>query len=59
MRVKVGNTWHSAAPGAPIAVELTAKDRENIAAMHPDATRYAIFDEPTLDRDRMNAWMDA
>ncbi len=59
MRVKIGDTWHSAAPGAPIAVELTSKDRENIAAMDPLATRYAVFDEPAPDRERMHAWMDA
>jgi hypothetical protein len=57
MRVKIGDTWHSAAPGAPIAVELTPKDRENIAAMRPDATRYGIFDESAADSDRMRSWL--
>jgi hypothetical protein len=60
MRVKVGDTWHEATPDAPIAVELTAKDRENIAAMLPDATRYGVFTGPLGDaagNERRRAWL--
>lgn len=45
MRVKVGNEWFEAKPGQPIAVELTDKDKSNIADMSPHATRYGIIDE--------------
>lgn len=34
----------ASAMGGAIAVVLTAKDRENIANMHPDATCYIQFE---------------
>lgn len=45
MRVKVGNQWFEPKPGQPIAVELTDKDKSNIAAMSPHASRYGIIDD--------------
>lgn len=42
MRVKVGSTWYDCTV-EPVAVELTAEDRKNIANMAPDATRYAVL----------------
>lgn len=60
MRVKVGSTWYEASPGQPIAVELTGRDRDNIAAMAPDATRYAVFDKADseqLSPPQMRAWL--
>jgi hypothetical protein len=59
MRVKVGDEWHQATPETPIMVELTHPDRLNIAAMHPSATRYAVFDDRSgLTREAKLAWMD-
>lgn len=70
MRVKVGDQWFAVEPGQivvlaegqgatfvqPIAVELTAKDRENIANMHPDATRYGCFPNGMSTED-MREWL--
>lgn len=57
MRVKVGDQWHEAAPGKPIMVELEPGDKENIAAMHPDAKKYAIFDDEATSEAEKRAWM--
>lgn len=45
--------------GSAIAVELTAKDRENIAGMMPDATLYAMFDDERCEPARVLAWLQA
>lgn len=61
MRVKIGNIWHSAAPGQPIAIELTGEDKANIAAMLPHCTRCAwISDEDARQTppDVLKAWLD-
>jgi hypothetical protein len=58
MRIKVGNQWFECAPSQPIAVELTSRDRLNIANMADSATRYACFhaddDQPVESKI---AWM--
>lgn len=58
MRVKIGDKWFSCELGQPIMVELTPGDKTNIANMHPNAKRYAVFhdDEPTT-KDEKFAWM--
>lgn len=59
MRVKVGSQWFDVAPGQPIMVELKPGDKENIAKMPPEATRYAPFDDADrMSRMEMLAWMD-
>lgn len=59
MRIKVGDQWFQCEPGQPIMVELTDGDRRNIANMHPDATRYAIFeDDDGWSNEQKFAWMD-
>ena len=45
MKVKVGDSWYSGTIGLPIMVELTEQDKENIANMTPNLSKYAIFDE--------------
>lgn len=60
MRVKVGNDWFQCEPNRPLMVELSDSDKANIAAMHDDATLYAVFD----DSDQTSAeeklrWMKA
>lgn len=60
MRVKVGNEWFSCTVDQPIQVELTDKDKENIARMKPDACLYASFAEPArneFERGQQIAWM--
>lgn len=49
MRVKIGDKWFEPTIGQPVMIELTQQDKANIDNMHPDATRYAIFDD---DDDR-------
>lgn len=59
MRIKVGNQWFQCEPGQPVMVELTDGDKRNIANMHPDATRYAIFeDDDGWSNEQKFAWMD-
>lgn len=60
MRVKVGNQWFAAEAGKPIAVELTDKDKANIANMLPSCTRYGLFDDRDVETstcDERRAWM--
>jgi hypothetical protein len=58
MRVKIGDDWHAVELGKPIMIELTKADRRNIAAMLPDATKYAAFDDrEPLSSDEKLAWM--
>lgn len=57
MRVKVGDQWHEC---QPIMVELADQDKVNIQKMHPDATKYALFDDDDeMSRDEKLAWMEA
>ncbi len=56
MRVKLGDRWHEVGPGHPIAVELTLKDRDNIANMLPEATRYGVFPDG-MTADEMRDWL--
>jgi hypothetical protein len=55
MRVKVGDTWHDGEK-EPVMVELTAKDKENIANMAPDATKYCSYPD-RLKPEEVEAWM--
>jgi len=44
MKVKVGEVVYDS-ESLPIMVILTEKDKENIANMHEDATKYAEFND--------------
>lgn len=60
MRIKIGSDWFECKRGQPIMVELDVNDKFNISNMHPDATKYALFD----DADQMSVpekreWMEA
>lgn len=58
MRVKHGDQWFECEPGKPLMVELTEGDKANITNMHPDATKYAVFDNSdTMTVDEKRAWM--
>lgn len=58
MRVKIGNEWHAVEHGKPILVELSAKDKDNISNMHPDATMYAVAeDNEFASADDFRAWI--
>lgn len=59
MRVKVGNEWFEATEEHPIAVELTDRDKDNIAHMSHDTCVYAIFVSPPkneIERGGRIAW---
>ena len=57
MRVKIGDTWYSAAQQA-ICVELSSQDRENIANMDPGCDMYAVFPDDTgMTKGEMLEWM--
>ena len=60
MRVKVGDKWFSQEINKPIMIELTNEDKINISSMHPDLSKYAIFednDENFDTEDKKLAWM--
>lgn len=60
MRIKWGDQWIECKPDIPIMVELTKKDLENIANMHPDAMKYACFDDSdTTTPEQKIVWMNA
>lgn len=54
MRVKVGNTWYDCEV-EPVAVELTAYDKQAIANMPSDATRYGAMPDDAFPT-RVAAW---
>lgn len=53
-RVKIQDIWYDQ---LPMMVELTQADKDNITNMHPDATKYAIFDDNSSKEDKL-AWMN-
>ena len=57
MRVKHGDQWLECELGKPLMVELTEADKRNIANMHPDATKYALFGEGDMTTEEKQAWM--
>ena len=59
MRVKVRNKWFEATETQSIMIELTEKDKENIANMLPKCKKYAIFDDKdTRSVEEKYLWMD-
>ena len=58
MKVKVGDRVFSS-EDQPIMVILTDKDKENIANMDPDCTKYATFQDDWGSQQAMRDWMDA
>lgn len=61
MKVKVGDTWHTADPDTPLMVQLSRDDKEAISNLGKDRDRYAYFDDGKLapdDIEKKRAWMD-
>jgi len=59
MRIKAGDTWYEVTIDTPIMIELTQQDKDNIANMHSDCTKYACFDDDDHRTDEcMLAWMN-
>ena len=57
MRVKIGDRWHDSRV-EPIAVEVSAGERQQIYDMAPGATRYAQCpDHGFLNRQEFTAWL--
>lgn len=50
MKIKVGNNVYDANE-QPIMVILEKTDKENIANMHPDCTKYCSFPENMSEKD--------
>ena len=55
MRIKVGDTIYDAGE-EPVMVILSETDKQNIANMLPEATKYCGYPEGT-DRDFIREWM--
>ena len=57
MKVKVGRKIFSS-DDQPIMVILTPKDKQNIADMDDDCTKYATFQDDWGNQKEMLDWMD-
>ena len=57
MQIKVGDKLFSS-EDQPIMVILTEDDKENIANMLPECTKYATFQDDWGDEKAMLSWMD-
>lgn len=57
MRVKINNVWYDAVSD-DICIELTPKDKQNIANMHSDADTIGYFrdDHPSTSEEKLE-WM--
>ena len=56
MRVKVGDTVYDAEE-QPVMVILSAKDKENIASMMPEDTKYLAFPDG-MNKDEATKFME-
>ena len=56
MKVKIGNKIHESKDG-PIMVILTDKDKENIANMDKDCTKYCMYQDDMSDEE-IYKWME-
>lgn len=61
MRIKIGNTWHEVTRDAPIMVEFTDTDLDNVGALVTNGgNKYAAFhDDCGMDPGEMFAWMES
>ena len=60
MRIKIKDKWHNISPDKPIMIQLSDADKRNIANMHPDCDRYAVFhDDDTMRSNDREVWMDS
>ena len=58
MRIRIGETWHEPTVEAPIVIEVTPLDRENMRNMDPVAQRLAYFAaDDTRTPEEMHAWV--
>jgi len=58
MRVKIGHWWYEPTSMLPVMIELTEQDKQNLANMAPEATKYACFaDDDPLDEEGRKQWM--
>lgn len=59
MRVKIADTWYDPYD-VPIMIELTDKDKSNIANMLPEATCYSAYPDGLFKSDQeVLDWMEA
>ena len=56
MKIKVGDKEYDA-KDQPIMVILTEKDKQNIANMRPEATKYCQFNKEKLTFEEVDIWM--
>jgi len=56
MKIKVGDKVYSV-EDEPIMVILTDKDKENIANMLPECTRYCSYDSEVYTVKEIEDWM--
>ena len=57
MKVKVGDRIYDS-DLEPVMIILSDNDKKNIANMHPDATKYAVFPDNMLwTVEEMQTWM--
>jgi hypothetical protein len=58
MRINVNGTWYDGDNENILTVELTSKDRENIANMSEGATLYCSFNHNFNSADKVSSFLD-
>ena len=58
MRVKIGDTWYDSEDYDAIMLQLSDKDKENIANMLPECDKIAFFKRDKFTEDEINEWME-
>jgi hypothetical protein len=58
MRVNVNGTWYDADNENILVVELTSKDRENIANMTESATLYCSYNNLVNSNNKISSYLD-
>ena len=57
MKVKIGDTVYDSKDD-PIMIILTEQDKQNIANMLPEATKYCQYNDEMISIDRIMEWME-
>jgi len=56
MRVKINDTWYDA-NDVPILIEMSDKDKENIANMAKGSNRYGVIPDYTMSVEEATKWV--
>jgi hypothetical protein len=58
MRVKIKDQWYDDDNAGAVMVELTDKDKENIANMLPECSKYCSYNGKKFTEEEINVFME-